>query len=236
MSDKNDIKKNIKAIRHILDIEKKRTQSKTPEILALVAPGGGGGSHLILHKMQLHPEMVVVNENYFVQDPVGPSALKEYFSMGLFPIATEELQLVPRKQLFETHIDESGEEQQAFKDGVIPRVLVLNKPPIKRMVYYRNLHYNSIKLMYLFRNPVAYYYSWKKKWENKSMDTFGIKPSAEMILYWYERMLMSSLYEYAQFYDAAQDSFISFDQFVSHPEKALRGIFRTADVAPIREL
>ena len=235
MGDENDIRKKMEAVRHILDIEKKRSLSKTPDLLALVTAGGGSGSHLILHKMQLHPELVVVNENFFAKEPTGTQHLKNYFAYGYFPLTAEKDQLVPRKELFEKTVSEDGTTSTKFKDGVIPKTLVLNKPPIKRMAYYRNLHYNDIKMLYLFRNPIAYYYTWKKRWENKSMREYGVRPSPEMILYWYERMLLSSLYEFAQFYDPAQDSFVSFDRFVSYPDVTLRGIFKESRIAPINK-
>ena len=69
-------------------LEQVKNRFYNPKMAALFSPGGGGGSHYILHKLQGHPNLVALGEHSFVTDIQGgtvTSDLKNYFTKNHFP-------------------------------------------------------------------------------------------------------------------------------------------------------
>ena len=189
----------------------KKVPFKNPKIVGLVTPGGKGGSHYILHKLQGHPNLAALEEKVFEQG----SEFKNYFRNSWNKVKNElgRQQLLPKKKM---------------DDNI--KCIIMNKPLLSRLVYHRNFHYNDISLIQCLRNPIAYYYSWNSGWKNYGKNNYGVEPDENMTFHWFERNLLSSLYEFAQFYDPDKDCVVSVEQFACHTNYALKNLFNHLNV------
>ena len=201
-------------------LQQAKNRFGNPKVAGFLSPAGGGGSHFVLHKLQGHPYLVTLEENAFVTDTPGGSStsdLKNYFTKNHFPGPLVYEQLHPRKQ-----------------PSSNTRWLIMNKPPIGRLTYHRNFHYNDISFMYCFRNPIAFYYSWLESWRSYGREKYNTEPDKKMICHWFERTIMCSLYEFAQFYDPEKDHIINLEQFSSNIDNSLESVFDFLKVPAIK--
>ena len=194
------------------------------KLAAFISPAGGGGSHFILHKLQGHPQLLTLTEDAFAraapEGGVTTVEFKQYFTKNHFPGALFRRQLEPRK------VDREV-------DNV--KWLIMNKPELGRIAYHRNFHYNDISLIYGFRNPMSFYYSWLEKWKSYGSKNYGtIIPDEKMIQHWFERTIMSSLYEFAQFYDPDKDHIVNLEQFSSNIDGSLESLFNFLKIPALK--
>tara|TARA_R100000234_G_scaffold117433_1_gene95896 strand:- start:170 stop:1423 length:1254 start_codon:yes stop_codon:yes gene_type:complete len=212
--------KELANLKHIKQVESRFTNKK---LAAFISPAGGGGSHFVLHKMQGHPHLMALVEDAFaIKAPEGgvtTAEFKQYFTSNFFPGRLLRQQLEPRKN-----------------DVEINNVkwLIMNKPELGRIAYHRNFHYNDISLIYCFRNPISFYYSWLEGWKSYGSGKYGITPDEKMIQHWFERTIMSSLYEFAQFYDPDKDHIVNLEQFSSNIDGSLESLFNFLKVPALK--
>ncbi len=188
---------------------------KKPKIAALITASGGIGSHFVLHKLQGHPALVTLKESSFrSQGGTTKGDFKHYLAVqSSFPsgqLYTE--QLLPKKDL-----DSSVE------------WLIMNKPPLKMINYHRTFH-PDIPVLYIFRNPVSFYYTWIKKWKEYGDRRYGRNVTDEEVFEWFKATFMSSLYELAQNFDPKRDNIISFEHFFNDVDGELARVFKCLDV------
>lgn len=188
-----------------------------PKIAALITASGGIGSHFVLHKLQGHKNIVTLKESAF-RGQAGSSKgdLKRYLSQGILPNLNPE-QLHPKKKIA------SPENQW----------IVMNKPPLKMINYHRN-HHPDLPVLYIFRNPVSFYFTWIKKWREYGNKRYGRVVSDEQIFDWFKTTFMSSLFELAQNFDENRDRIISFEHFFSNIDEELKGIFDCLGVENVK--
>ena len=169
-----------------------------PKIAALITASGGIGSHFVLHKLQGHEAIAALKESSFrSQGGTTKGDLKRYLAQPEnFPsgqLYSE--QLLPKKNL----------------DSKV-KWLVLNKPPLKAVNYHRTFH-PEIPVLYIFRNPVSFYYTWIRKWKEYGERRYGRTLTDEQVFSWFKSAFMSSLFELAQNFDPKRDNIISFEHF-----------------------
>jgi len=191
--------------------------SNNPKIAALITASGGMGSHLVLHKLQGHPDLCALYEGSFRVENGGTTKndLKRYLSDNVFPKAAIEEQLLPKKELADAGL------------------LILNKPPLKMINYHRNFH-PELPVLYMFRNPVSFYFTWIKKWKENGTRRYNRTLSDEQVFEWFKITFMSSLFELAQCYDPERDAIISFEHFFNDIDSELERIFKCLDVSVIK--
>ncbi len=191
-----------------------------PKIAALITASGGIGSHFVLHKLQGHKNIVTLNESAFrSQGGSSKGDLKRYLSQGGLPNLHPE-QLHPRK----TIADPSTE------------WLIMNKPPLKMINYHRTFH-PDIPVLYIFRNPVSFYFTWIKKWREYGNRRYGHRHpeiSDDQVFNWFKTTFMSSLFELAQNFDKKRDRIVSFEHFFSNIDEELKGIFDCLGVENVK--
>ncbi len=187
-----------------------------PKIAALITASGGIGSHLILHKMQGHPDICTLKESAFrSMGGTTKGHLKKYLSQGEWPYKMSQEQLLPKKHMRSSEW------------------MVLNKPPLKMVNYHRTFH-PELPVLYIFRNPVALYYTWVKKWKEYGERRYGRVVSDEVVFEWFKSTYMSSLFELAQVFNPKTDHIISFEHFVADIDSGLERIFKCLDVPVIK--
>ena len=209
-------------------------------LAAVVAPGGGAGSHLIMHKLHEHPEVMALTEYAFrnqealigiVYDPptmmtTSKADLKSIMRGKMFakelPIQIENEQLSPPKRL---------------KGGDV-RLLVLNKPRLKNIINHRYLGSASIPplaITYIFKNPVSFYYKklarTRQDYEGMPGQTIPDEEIQERVMRWLRATLYASLYEFAQIYDPNIDYVVSFEHLVGDVEREMANIFSALRVS-----
>ena len=188
-----------------------------PKIAALITASGAIGSHFVLHKLQGHKNIVTLNESAFrSQGGSSKGDLKRYLSQGGLPDLHPE-QLHPRKRI----ADPSTE------------WLIMNKPPLKMINYHRTFH-PDIPVLYIFRNPVSFYFTWIKKWKEYGNRRYGRTVSDEQVFDWFRTTFMSSLFELAQNFDPKRDNIISFEHFFNDVDGELQRIFSCLGVESIK--
>jgi hypothetical protein len=188
-----------------------------PKIAALITASGGIGSHFVLHKLQGHKNIVTLKESAF-RGQAGSSKgdLKRYLSQGILPNLDPE-QLHPKKQI-------------ATAEN---KWLIMNKPPLKMINYHRTFH-PDMPVLYIFRNPVSFYFTWIKKWREYGNKRYGRTVSDEQVFDWFRTTFMSSLFELAQNFDPTRDNIISFEHFFNDVDGELQRIFNCLGVENIR--
>jgi hypothetical protein len=188
-------------------------------LVSLVTCSGGVGSHFILYKLSGHPSIATLKELSFKsQGGTTKRDLKSWMSgdkSSLFQLQNEQL-----------------EPKMAFSDPNL-KWLFVNKPTIKNCIYHR-AYCEKYPMFYIFRNPMSFYYTWKGKWEDYTDSRSLPRMSKQKTFDWFATTLMSSLFEYSQFYDKEQDYVISFEHFFSNIDKELENIFRILDVDNIK--
>jgi hypothetical protein len=181
-----------------------------PKLASLVNASGGNGSHFILYKLAGHPNVATLKELSFKsQGGTTKRDLKSWHSgdkSSLRILQTEQLE--PQKALIGSDIE----------------WIFVNKPTIKNCIYHR-AYTENYPMFYILRNPVAFYYTWKRKWQEYTSDRGLPDMSDDQVFKWVSSTLMSSLYEYAQYYDREQDYIISFEHFISNTNTELKGVF-----------
>lgn len=188
-----------------------------PKIAALITASGGIGSHFVLHKLQGHKNIVTLKESAFrSQGGSSKGDLKKYLSGSPLPNLHPE-QLHPKKKIA------SPENQW----------IVMNKPPLKMINYHKN-HHPDLPVLYIFRNPVSFYFTWIKKWREYGNKRYGRVVSDEQIFDWFKTTFMSSLFELAQNFDEKRDRIVSFEHFFSNIDEELRGIFDCLGVENVK--
>jgi len=190
-----------------------------PKIAALITASGGIGSHFVLHKLQGHEAIVTLKENSFrSQGGTTKGNLKDYLTEpGYFPsgqLYSE--QLLPKKN-FDNEVE----------------WLVLNKPPLKMINYHRTFH-PEIPVLYIFRNPVSFYYTWIKKWKEYGDKRYGRNPTDEQVFQWFVTTFMSSNFELAQNFDPKRDNIISFEHFFCNIDEELNRVFKCLGVPSVK--
>lgn len=184
-----------------------------PKIAALITASGGIGSHLILHKLHGHENLVALKESAFAsQGGTTKGDLKRHLSQGVFlssQINNE--QLLPKKNVNNTEW------------------LILNKPPLKRMVYHQNFHPET-PLLYIFRNPVSFYYTWVKKWGEYGDKRYNRRVEDSTVFNWFKTTFLTSLFELSQVYNPDRDCIISFEHFMFNIDNELSRCFKTLGV------
>ena len=203
---------------------KKKTSS--PKICALITASGGIGSHFVLHKLQGHPNIVVLNESSFTIDAglvsIGSTKtdLKSYLGNRKFESISSEVeleQLYPMKELKNYDIS----------------CIILNKPPLKRMNYHR-VYNKDISVNYIFRNPVSFYYTWIKKWKEYGNRYHSRNATQEDVFEWFKNTFMTSLFELAQNFDSERDNIVSFEHFFNDCDAELSRIYKTLGVREVK--
>ena len=187
-----------------------------PKVAALITASGGIGSHFVLHKLQGHKDIVSLKESAF-RSQEGTSKkgdLKRFLSKKILPDLNPE-QLHPKKSILES------------------QWIILNKPPLKMVNYHRNFH-PDIPVLYIFRNPVSFYYTWIKKWKEYGNRRYGRILSDQEVFEWFKNTFMSSLFELAQNFNTQRDNIISFEHFFEHTDTELERIFRCLDVEVVK--
>lgn len=183
-----------------------------PKVAALITASGGIGSHYVLHKLQGHPSIATLKESAFrSQGGTSKGDLKRFLSQKVLPDLHPE-QLHPKKNILES-------------DWII-----LNKPPLKMINYHRTFH-PDLPVLYIFRNPVSFYYTWLRKWKDYGDSRYaGRHLSDDQVYEWFKTTFMSSLYELAQNFDSKRDNIISFEHFFQHTDSELQRIYKCLDV------
>jgi hypothetical protein len=188
-----------------------------PKIAALITASGGIGSHLVLHKLQGHKNLVTLTEGAFrSQGGSTKGDLKRYLSQGEMPSFRDE-QLFPIKKI-------NSQES---------KWIILNKPPLKMINYHRTFH-PDIPILYIFRNPVSFYYTWIKKWKEYGERRYGKTVSDDRVFEWFKNTFMSSLFELAQTFRSGTDHIISFEHFFNDIDFELERIFKCLDVPVVK--
>ncbi len=191
--------------------------SNNSKIAALITASGGIGSHLVLHKLQGHPDLCALYEGSFrSQGGTTKSDLKRFLSQNIFPHAVGNEQLKPKKNAIEA------------------ACLVLNKPPLKMINYHRNFH-PELPILYMFRNPVSFYFTWIKKWKENGAKRYNRTISDEKVFEWFKVTFMSSLFELAQCYDPKRDVIVSFEHFFNDIDSELERIFKCLNVSVMKD-
>lgn len=201
---------------------------------ALMAPSGGIGSHFVLHKLQGHPGIVTFEEKAFT-DAIGKTLLKNFILKNQldYRYALDQ-QLYPRKTIdevfgqqkkFEEMYDEHGNSKEKTEDIAL---FFLNKPPLKRMRYLR-VSNPYVRLFFMFRNPVSFYFTWLKKWgvydqDNRTALTNKIPDSR--VFDWFKNQYMSYLYEMSQCIVPGLDDLVSFEHFFDDTQNGLMHIYK----------
>jgi len=200
------------------------------KLSALIAPSGGIGSHLILDKIHRHKNVVAMQELSFrSMGGTTKGDLKDALLTGKV-----DKNKAYREQLFpEKDLDENI------------KCMVLNKPPLK-MINYHRLFHPEISVNYIFRNPVSYYYSWVKRWEeyedhrrpNRSYSRRHRRRRRrhiqEGVYDWFRVTYVSSLFHLAQNFDAQRDNIISFEHFLNDTDGELSRIFNTLNIPVLK--
>lgn len=188
-----------------------------PKIAALITASGGIGSHFVLHKLQGHKNIITLKESAF-RGQAGSSKgdLKRYLSQGMLPNLDPE-QLHPKKQI-------------AAPEN---KWLIMNKPPLKMINYHRTFH-PDMPVLYIFRNPVSFYFTWIKKWREYGNKRYGRTVSDEQVFQWFVTTFMSSSFELAQNFDPKRDNIISFEHFFCNIDGELDRVFKCLGVPSIK--
>jgi len=183
---------------------------------ALITASGGIGSHFVLHKIHGHPSIAALKELSFrSQGGTTKGDLKKMLSRGLVPKKIVKEQLLPAKDINNCEW------------------LVLNKPPLKMINYHRTFH-PDISILYIFRNPVSFYYTWIKKWKEYGERRYGKTVSDDIVFEWFKTTFMSSLFELAQTFRPETDHIISFEHFFNDIDSELGRIFRCLDIPVVK--
>ncbi len=214
------------------------TIKKKINMAALIAPAGGMGSHLVLHKMHGHHKIMAQQEISFRNTE---------FSSGLFHNPSwEGTTSAGLKQLLrgyrmkpESRVPEYISNEQLSPPKHLAGVdwVILNKPRMKQINSHRNYNPN-VPILYLFKNPVSFFYSWIKKWENvHDEDVFYdvSKLSDEKVIHWIKNTFLTSLVELAQTYNPDIDYIVSFDHMVGDVDSELGRIFDRLGVERIKD-
>ena len=187
-----------------------------PKIAALITASGGIGSHFVLHKMQGHPDICTLKESAFrSMGGTTKRHLKKYLSDKSWPPHMSQEQLFPKK-----HMRSS-------------QWMVLNKPPLKMINYHRVFH-PDIPILYIFRNPVSFYYTWINKWKEYGERRYNRIVSDSEVFEWFKTTFMSSLFELAQTFNSETDHIISFEHFFNDTDGELGKIFDKLEVSPVK--
>lgn len=188
-----------------------------PKIAALITASGGIGSHFVLHKLQGHKNLVTLTEGAFrSQGGSTKGDLKRYLSQGTMPSFLDE-QLFPTKKI-------NSQES---------KWIILNKPPLKMINYHRAWH-PEIPVIYIFRNPVSFYYTWIKKWKEYGDRRYGRNLTDKQVFDWFKATFMSSLFELAQNFDPKRDRIVSFEHFFNDIDPELKGICESLEVPVVK--
>jgi len=186
-----------------------------PKIAALITASGGIGSHYVLHKLQGHENIVTLKESAFrSQGGTSKRELKNFLSKKVLPNLNPE-QLHPKKDVKNSEW------------------VILNKPPLKRVNYHRAFH-PEIPVLYIFRNPVSFYYTWIRKWKEYGDSRYGRNISKDQVFEWFKVTFMSSLYELAQNFDSKRDNIVSFEHFFNSTDFELQRIYDCLGVKTIK--
>jgi len=181
-----------------------------PKIAALITASGGIGSHFVLHKLHGHKNIVSLKELSFAsQGGTTKGDLKKYLSQNIHPLQQlNEEQLLPKKNLYNEEVE----------------WLILNKPPLKRVIYHQTYH-PEIPILYIFRNPVSFYYTWVKKWAEYGKERYDRQVDNDVVFNWFKTTFMTSLFELSQVYNPDKDHIISFEHFMFNIDAELGHCF-----------
>ena len=186
-----------------------------PKVAALITASGGIGSHYVLHKLQGHPGIATLKESAFrSQGGTSKGDLKRFLSEKVLPDLYPE-QLHPKKNILESDW------------------IVLNKPPLKMINYHRTFH-PDLPVLYIFRNPVSFYFTWIKKWKEYGDRRYGRNISDEQTYDWFKATFMSSLFELAQNFNPERDALISFEHFFNNIDGELLRIYNRLGVSNVK--
>ena len=203
-----------------------------PKIAALITASGGIGSHYVLHKLQGHKNIIALQEISFRNgnfksgtlfncdnwNGTTKGSLKQYLTQGYL-----DRRLIQNEQLRPSKDASTGDIEW----------LIMNKPPLKMINYHRTFH-PDMPVLYIFRNPVSFYFTWIKKWREYGNKRYGRTVSDEQVFDWFRTTFMSSLFELAQNFDPTRDNIISFEHFFNDVDGELQRIFNCLGVENIR--
>jgi len=203
-----------------------------PKIAALITASGGIGSHFILHKLQGHKNIVALQEISFRNgnfksgtlfncdnwEGTTKGSLKQYLTQGYL-----DKRLIQNEQLQPS--------KDVSKDDI--EWLIINKPPLKMIDYHRPFH-PDMPVLYIFRNPVSFYYTWIRKWKEYGERRYGRTLTDEQVFSWFKSTFMSSLFELAQNFNPNRDNIISFEHFFNDVDGELQRIFNCLGVENIK--
>jgi hypothetical protein len=180
-----------------------RFNAPKPRLLALLG-SGASGSHFVLHKLHGHPSILALEEHILYPE------LKSYFNSQTYSI--EELaahQLLPAKK----HLREI-------------RYIALNKPTITSVTYHFPFERSNLLLLYLVRNPIAFYLSWERGWDEMAQRDYKMtEASRAEILAWLDRQFLFELSNFAIWAEAKLDLPINLESFVAQTQENLSFLF-----------
>ncbi len=174
-----------------------------PQMAALLTRGRSG-SHFVLHALHSHPQVAALEEH------VLGGQLKAYFNSELFPIdEIAEKQLLPQKQ------------NLASVDWIL-----LNKPKAEDVTYHFPFQRDNLRLIYLFRNPVTLYYSWKKGWDEMAARDYGLAAADDdQVLGWLRALILDEMTSYGFYRNRDIDTVVSLESFTCESDENLRRVW-----------
>lgn len=172
--------------------------------LAALLTRGRSGSHFVLHALHGHPKIAALEEH------VLGDKLKDYFNSELFPLdRIEDGQLLPQKP-----------------DLAEVDWLFLNKAKAEDVTYHFPFQRDNIRLVYLFRNPVTLYYSWKKGWDEMAARDYALAAADDdKILAWIRALILSEMTSFGFYRDQALDTAVSLESFTCQTDENLRKVW-----------
>jgi hypothetical protein len=200
-------KEPLRRTRYVGDWERLYGRPK-PKIVGLIGRPRCG-SHLVLHRLQGHPNLLALKEFALSGDD-----LISFFVRDSYPLQSLlDNQLLPKKDSL------AGIE-----------AVILNKPQPSTITYHDFFHHDRIMMFFCFRNPVGLYRSWNYIMSTRAQKTRGRPADKEFIDRWFEATFLSSLFDFAQHYDPQRDRVINFEAFVANQETSLGMLWKALGV------
>ena len=109
--------------------------------------------------------------------------------------------------------------------------LILNKAKAEDVTYHFPFQREDIRLVYLFRNPITLYYSWKKGWDEMAVRDYALAAANEdKILDWIRALILSELTSFGLYRDQALDTAVSLESFTCQTDENLRKVWGHLDL------